>query len=164
MVLRSVLTPLVVLLVLITAGPLSGARGDALRRHRLADGRPRLVTSKRGAIVSGRNLAPGSRVAGSVTITNAGSAAGVFALSGTVRGSRRLAGYLELTVRELRRTTSRVVYSGSLARFHAVKLGVIRPGRAQRFRFSVRFQSNAPNSLQRQRTTANFAWRAVQFP
>jgi hypothetical protein len=162
MALRSILTPLFVLLVLASAAPLSGATGGDPKRPRIAHARPHLVASKRGAIVSGRNLAPGDRVAGSVTITNRGARAGSFALRGTVRASRRLAEHLVLTVRERRRGAWRVVYSGSLIRFHAVKLGVIRRGQARIFRFSVLFRSSAPNRLQRQRTTVDFTWTAVQ--
>jgi len=162
MVLRSILTLLLVLLVLGSAGPLSGANAGDPTRRRPADGRVHLVASKRGAIVSGRNLAPGDRVAGSVTITNTGALPGSFTLRRTLRGSRRLADHLVLTMRERRRRTSRVVYFGSLARFHAVKLGAIGPGRARTFHFSVSFRSSVPNRLQRHRASVDFRWRAVQ--
>lgn len=162
MALRSILTPLLVLIVLVAAAPLLGATDGEPKRPRPGHGRLHLVSSKRGAILTGRNLAPGDRVAGSVTITTRGALAGSFALRARVRGSTRLAEHLVLTVRERKRRGSRVVYSGSLARLRAVSLGRIGPRGARTFRFSVWFRSSAPNSLQGRRTTANFTWTAVQ--
>jgi hypothetical protein len=161
MPLRIVLTALVVLALASTAS-LWGAVGGDLKRPRAAHGRLHLVASKRGAILSGRNLAPGDSVAGSVTIRNAGRLSGSFTLHCTLRGSRLLAHYLVLTVRERKRRAPRLAYSGRLARFHTVKLGRIGPGHARTFRFSVSFRSDAPNRLQGLRTTANFTWTAVQ--
>jgi hypothetical protein len=160
MPLRIVLTALVVLALASTAS-LSGAVGGDLKRPGPTHGRLHLVASKRGAIVSGRNLAPGDRVAGSVTIRNAGTLSGSFTLRGKLRGSRQLADYLVLTVRERKRRALRLVYAGRLSRFRAVKLGRIGPGQARTFRLSVAFRSDAPNRLQGLRTTANFTWRAV---
>jgi hypothetical protein len=161
MALRIVLTALVVLALVFTAS-LSGAVGGDLKRPRAAHGRLHLVASKRGAILSGRNLAPGDRIAGSVTIRNAGRLSGSFTLHGRLRGSRQLADYLVLTVRERKRRALRSVYSGRLAQFHAVKLGRIGPAQARTFRFSVLFRTDAPNRLQGQRATASFTWKAVQ--
>jgi len=162
MTLRSILTALLALVVLANAAPLPGATEGKRKRPRLADGRLHLVASKRGAILSGRNLAPGDRVAGAVTIRNTGALAGSFSLTANVRGSRRMADDLVLTVREQRRRGVKVVYSGRLAKFRLAKLGVIRPGQARRFRFAVVFSASAPNSLQGQRASASFTWRADQ--
>jgi hypothetical protein len=160
MSLRSVLPALLALVVLAHAAPLPGAtEGD---QPRLARGRLHLTASKRGAILSGRNLAPGDRAAGAVTIRNAGTLAGSFTLRARVRGSRPIADNLVLTVREQRRRALTVVYSGRLSRFRTVRLGVIRPGQARRFRFAVVFRASAPNSLQGRRASASFTWRAVQ--
>jgi hypothetical protein len=162
MALRSLLTPLLILALLASAAPLLGATGAERKRPRISHGRLQLVASKRGAILAGRNLAPGDRVAGSVTIRNTGKLSGSFRLRGAVRGSRPLATHLFLTVRERTRRTTRPVYSGTLARFRGVRLGTIRRGQARRFRFAVRFDPRAPNSLQGKRTSASFTWRAVQ--
>jgi spore coat-associated protein N len=158
--LRMVLTAFVVLGLASTAS-LWGAV-DHMKRPGPAHGRLHLVSSKRGAILSGRNLAPGDRVDGSVTIRNTGRLAGAFTLRAKLRGSKQLADYLALSVRERTRRTTRLVYSGRLARFRTLKLGAIGPGRARTFRFSVSFRPDAPNRLQRQRSTATFIWRAVQ--
>jgi hypothetical protein len=162
MALRYLLTPLLVLVLLGSAAPLLGATDGERKRPRVAHGRLQLIASKRGAILAGRNLAPGDRVAGAVTITNRGRLAGTFRLRGKVRGSRLLAAHLFLTVRERRRGALRVVYSGTLARFRAARLGTIRRNQTRRFRFTVRFNPRAPNALQGKRTTATFTWKAVQ--
>ena len=163
MALRSLLTPLVVLALLASASPLLGATDGKRKRPRMTHGRLELVASKRGAILAGRNLAPGDRVAGSVTIRNTGELSGSFRLKGTVRGSRPLAAHLFLTVRERTRRTTRPVCSGTLARFRGVRLGTIRRGQTRSFRFAVRFDPHASNLLQGKRTSASFTWRAVQL-
>jgi hypothetical protein len=161
MSLRFVVTVLLVV-ALTSAASLYGAADGGVKRPRPSHQRLHLVASKRGAILSGRNLAPGDRVTGSVTIRNEGARSGSFTLRANLRGSRQLAQHLVLTVRERRRRTARLVYSGSLARFHLVRLGKIGPRQARTFRFAVRFRPNAPNRLQGRRATASFTWRAVQ--
>jgi hypothetical protein len=163
MALRLALAPILVLLALVSAAPLAGANdaGD-VRPYGFARGRLQLTASKQGAILSRRNLAPGDRVAGRLTIANTGTLAGSFTLSGRVRGNRRLAQRLRLTVRELRHGTRSLVYSGTLGGLHAVKLGRIGPGHARTFHFAVVFRSDAPDAMQGLRTTADFTWTAVQ--
>jgi hypothetical protein len=161
MPLRFVLTAFLVV-ALTSAASLYGSVGADVKRPRPSHERLHLVASKRGAILSGRNLGPGDRVAGSVTIRNAGALSGSFTLRAKLRGSRQLAQHLVLTVRERRRRTTKLVYSGSLARFRIVRLGKIGPRQARTFRFAVRFRSSAPNRLQGRRATASFTWRAVQ--
>ena len=150
----------VVLLIAFAVGaPLAGASGSAELTVR---GGPRLTSSKRGAILSGRRLAPGDRRAGVVTITNTGTRAGTFRLRGVVRGSKQLARHLRLTVRERTRGRKRVVYSGTLAGLRQVRLGRIRAGQARRFEFTVSLRVTAPNALQGLRTRTDFTWTAVQ--
>jgi spore coat-associated protein N len=163
MALRLALAPTLVLLALVSAAPLAGANdpGD-VRPSGFAHGRLELTASKQGAILSGRNLMPGDRVSGSLTIANTGSLAGSFTLSGVVRESRRLARHLVLTVRERARGVDSVVYSGSLAGLRAVKLGVFGPGHARTFHFAVSFAAEGSDELQGLRTTADFTWTAVQ--
>ena len=162
MALPSLVTPVLVLVLLASAAPLLGATDSERKGPQVGHGRLQLVASKRGAILTGRNLAPGDRVAGSLTIRNTGALVGSLTLRGKVRGSRPMAAHLLLTVREQRRRGLRIVYSGTLARFRAVRLGTIRRGRSRRFRFTVRFDPRAPNSLQGKRASAAFTWRAVQ--
>jgi hypothetical protein len=135
MTLRAVLPLLLVVLVVASAAPLWSANDRRRQRPGLARGGLHLVASKRGAILSGRNLAPGDRVTGAVTIANRGTLPGSFTLSGKVRGSRPMAANLVLT---------------------------IRPRQARRFRLIVSFRGSAPNALQGRRVTASFTWRAVQ--
>jgi hypothetical protein len=163
MALRLALAPILVLLALVSAAPLAGANdsGD-VHPYGFAHGRLHLAASKQGAILSGRNLVPGDHVSGRLTIANTGTLAGSFTLSGNVRGSKPLAKALTLTVRERSRGAESLVYSGSLAGLHAVRLGVLGPGHARTFRFSVTFRADAPEELQGRRTTAAFTWTAVQ--
>ena len=161
MPLRLALTVLLVV-ALTSAASLHGALGSDVKRPRPSDDRLHLVASKRGAILSGRNLSPGDRVAGSVTIRNAGALSGSFTLRAGLRGSRQLAQHLVVAVRERTPRKTRLVYSGSLARFRTVRLGKIGPHQARTFRFAVRLRSNVPNGLQGRRATASFTWRAVQ--
>jgi hypothetical protein len=167
MPLRLALAPITILVALVSAAPLAGASepGD-VRPHGFAHGRLALAASKQGAILSGHDLVPGDRVAGSLTISNMGTLAGSFTLSGTVRGSALLARSLVLSVREHTRGVESVVYAGSLAGLRAVKLGVIGPDQARHFRFAVTFRSAgshaADRAFQGLRTTAAFSWTAVQ--
>jgi hypothetical protein len=168
MALRLALPPIAILLALVSAAPLAGANDDpgSVRPSGFAHGRLQLASSKQGAILSGHELVPGDRVAGSLTIANTGTLAGSFTLSGLVRGSSALAGRLVLSVRERSRGVDSLVYSGTLADLRAVKLGVLGPGHARNFRFAVTFHSTGSdavdNSLQGLRTTADFTWTAVQ--
>ena len=164
MALRFALAPILVLLALVSAAPLAGANepGD-VSPHGFAHGHLELTASKRGAFLSGRDLVPGDRVAGKLTIANTGTMAGSFTLSGAVRGSGRLAEHLVLTVTERSRGVDSLVYSGSLAGLRAVKLGLIGPGQARTFRFAVKLHSGrAQDGLQGLRTTASFTWTALQ--
>ena len=161
MTLRSAVIPFLLLLVVLTAGPLAVA--NAGKRRDAGRGRVHLVASKRGPILSGRNLAPGRRVAGSATITNTGTRAGSLTLTAVTKRSRLLASRLILRVRERRRGRLRPVYAGTLAGFRRAKLGRIGPSRARTFHFDVVLRSTGnDNRVQGLRTIADFTWTAVQ--
>ncbi len=167
MPLRLALAPITILLALVSAAPLAGANEPGeVNPHGFAHGRLELAASKQGAILSGRDLVPGDRVAGSLTISNMGTLAGSFTLSGKVRGNALLARHLVLSVRERTHGVESLVYKGSLAGLRAVKLGVIGPSQARHFRFAVTFGSTGSNAadgaFQGLRTTAVFSWTAVQ--
>jgi hypothetical protein len=167
MPLRLALAPILVLLALVSAAPLAGANDPGgVSPHGFAHGGLELTASKQGAILFGRDLVPGDRVAGKLTIANTGTLAGSFTLSGSVSGSARLAKHLVLRVRERTRGVDSLVYSGSLAGLRAVKLGLIGPAQARTFRFAVTFRSTGSHALdgsfQGLRTSADFTWTAVQ--
>lgn len=163
MPLRLAFPPILVLLALVSATPLAGANDPGgVQPYGFANGRLQLSASRQGAILSGRDLVPGDRVSGRLTIANTGTLAGSFTLSGNVRGSIALAEQLKLDVREWRHGVESRVYSGPLADLHAVKLGVIGPAHARTFRFAVELPVDRPNELQGERTTADFTWTAVQ--
>jgi hypothetical protein len=163
MALRLALAPILVLLALVSAAPLAGANEPGeVQPYGFAHGRLQLAASKQGAILSGRDLVPGDRVSGRLTIANTGTLAGSFTLSGAARGSKALARHLTLTVREWRHGAESLVYRGGLTGLRAVKLGLIGPGHARTFHFSVVFSADAPDAVQGLRTHADFTWTAVQ--
>jgi spore coat-associated protein N len=163
MALRLALAPMLVLLALVSATPLAGANEPGnVSPYGFAHGHLELTASKGGAILSGRDLVPGDRVAGKLTIANTGTLAGSFTLSGAVRGSGRLAEHLVLTVSERNRGVDSLLYSGSLAGLRAVELGLIGPAQARTFRFTVSLPATGAPGLQGLRTTASFTWTAVQ--
>jgi hypothetical protein len=152
-----------VVLMLLAAAPLAGASSEAeLTQARPVHGGLHLKSSKRGAILTGRRMRPGSRRSGIVTIANTGRLNGRLTLRRRLHGSKRLARQLRLIVRERRRAKTRVVYSGTLAGLHKLRLGVIGAGRSRTFSFTVSLRASAPNSLQGLRTSADFVWTAVQ--
>ena len=164
MALRLALAPILVVLALVSASPLPGANGPggAIEPAAFAHGRVELTASKQGAILSSRGLAPGDRVSGSLTIANTGTLAGSFTLSGGVQGSARLAGRLQLTVREQTHGLESRVFSGRLSGLRAVRLGLIGPGQARTFRFAVLLPASAGDDFQGLWTSADFSWTAVQ--
>jgi spore coat-associated protein N len=163
MALRLAFAPTLVVLALVSAAPLgASAPVGSVRAHGFAHGSLELAASRQGAILAGRNLMPGDRVSGAITIANTGTMAGAFTLSGLVRGSGRLAEELVLIVRERAYGVDSLVYAGSLAGLRAVKLGLIGPAQARTFRFSVRVPASAERAVQGLRTSADFSWTAVQ--
>src|SRR4051794_38523839 len=101
MALRLALVPNLLLPPPLSPAPLAGANGPGeIAPHGFAHGGLELASSKQGAILCGRDLVPGDRVSGSLTIANTGTITGSFTLSGTIRGSRQLARHLVLTIRE----------------------------------------------------------------
>jgi len=117
------------------------------------------------AVLVAQNLAPGQEQAGEVTVTNAGDAAGGFALgtSGLTDAGAPLSGVLELAVDDL--TAGRGVYSGPLSGLGSVALGTLAQGEAHRYRFTVGFPGGRPDSVdnayQGASTAVTFVWSAT---
>ena len=120
------------------------------------------------AIMTARDLVPGSRVEGSVEITNVGDAAGDFRL--TVAdvvdtpgpGGGELSGRLHLTVHES--GADEPVFSGPLDQLDA-SLGRWQPGEANTFDFVVELPDSGDGTdddYQRSKVTATFVWDAIQ--
>jgi hypothetical protein len=114
------------------------------------------------AVLVAQDLAPGDARAGEVTVTNAGDAAGPFALSaaGLVDAGAPLSGVLELAVHDV--TAGRTVYAGALTGLRTVALGTLAQGEAHRYRFTVSFpggrQASADNAYQSASTVVTFVW------
>jgi hypothetical protein len=139
----------------------AGDRARALVVSAQATG-PLVANDRDGsAILSADALAPGQLRTGEVTISNAGDAAGTFALSAS-GASGPLAAILDLTVVDTTRATT--VFAGKLATFRRADLGPFAPGAARRYRFELAYPVGPPavdNLLQGVSTSVQFDWNAV---
>ncbi len=120
------------------------------------------------AIMTARDLVPGSRVEGTVELTNVGDAVGDFRLSVAevvdTPGPRggELSGRLHLTVHES--GTDGPVFSGPLDRLDA-SLGQWQPGETHTFDFVVELPESSDGTdddYQHSKVTATFVWDAIQ--
>lgn len=115
------------------------------------------------AIFSLSNIKPGDTVNGTLTITNTGSLPASFGLTETSSVNGFGSGDLSLVITNT--TTSTVVYSGEFGGLEdnaRQSLGVVQPGVANSYRFSVTLADNAPNTDQGKTATAGYAWDSVQ--
>jgi len=107
----------------------------------------------------------GDSVTGTVTITNTGTLAGVYSLSGSTTGSAPLASQLNLKVyKDVDGGTA--LYDGSLGAVSSAALGTFAAGEAHTFYFHVTFPTTGTdagdNVLQGLATSTTFTWSATQ--
>jgi spore coat-associated protein N len=108
----------------------------------------------------------GDTATGSVTITNTGTLAGAYTLSGSSSGSSALSSQLNLKVyKDVDGGTA--LYDGSLGGFSSVALGTFAAnGDAHTFYFHVSFPSTGSdagdNALQGLSASETFTWSATQ--
>ncbi|HXV58695.1 MAG TPA: TasA family protein [Gaiellaceae bacterium] len=143
-----------------TATPVS------ISSNSFAAGTLEMSRSGSGAVLSAGAMAPGDEADGSVTITNTGSLAGDYELSGEASGD--LADALELELyKDDDGQAGAKLYDGSLADFDSVDLGVFAAdGGSHTFYFHVSFPSTGSdagdNALQGTSASATFTWSATQ--
>jgi hypothetical protein len=130
-----------------------------------ASGTLTMTRSGSGAILSASAMKIGDTVAGSVTITNTGTLAGVYSLTGSTSGSAALAAQLNLKVyKDVDGGTA--LYNGSLAGISSAALGTFAPGDAHIFYVHVTLPTTGTdagdNVLQGLSASTTFTWSATQ--
>jgi spore coat-associated protein N len=125
-----------------------------------------MTRSGTGAIFSADAMKIGDTATGSVTITNTGSVAGAYTLSGSNSGSSVLADQLTLEIyKDVDGGTP--IYDGALNGFSSVSLGTFAAdGGAHTYDFHVTLPTTGSdagdNALQGVSTSETFTWSATQ--
>jgi spore coat-associated protein N len=126
-----------------------------------------MTRSGSGAILSASAMKIGDTAAGSVTITNTGTLAGVYTLAGSTTGSSALAGQLQLKIYADADNAGTPVYSGALSGLSSVSLGTFTAnGDAHTYYFHVSLPTTGSdagdNAFQGLSAAATFSWSATQ--
>ena len=119
-----------------------------------------------GAIFNASAMKIGDTATGSVTITNTGTLAGAYALSGATSGSSVLTAQLNLTIYKDVDGGS-AIYTGALGSLSSAALGTFAAnGDAHTFFFHISFPSTGTdagdNALQGLSASTTFTWTATQ--
>jgi hypothetical protein len=159
---RSRVALVIAALGLFVAACLVGDHGAA----RAAVGQPTgpLVANDRGdgAVLVAQGLRPGESRMGEVTVTNAGDAAGAFALGSetTSYSGAPLSNMLDLAVEDVTPGRARTVaYVGKLGSVSNVALGTMAQDEQHRYRFTVTLPLSAGNVYQAASAAVTFVWR-----
>ena len=141
------------------------ATPTAIGSNAFASGTLSMTRSGSGAIFNASAMKIGDSVTGSVTITNAGTLAGVYSLAGSTTGSAPLASQLNLKVYKDVDGVS-ALYDGSLGSISSAALGTFAAGESHTFYFHVTFPSTGTdagdNLLQGLAASTTFTWSATQ--
>ena len=143
------------------------ATPTSISNNAFATGVLTMSRSGSGAVLSASGMKIGDTVNGSVTITNTGTLAGSYTLSGSNSGSAALAGQLQLKIYEDTDNSGTAVYSGSLSGLSSASLGTFAAnGDAHTFYFHVSLPSagsdTADNAFQGLSTSETLTWSATQ--
>ena len=141
------------------------ATPTTIASNAFASGTLTMSRSGSGAIFSSAAMKIGETATGSVTITNTGSLAGAYTLSGTSSGSAALAGQLHLALyKDVDGGTA--IYNGPLGTFSASLGTFAADGGAHTFYFHVSLPSTGTdagdNALQGLSADETFTWSATQ--
>jgi len=151
------------LTIVLWIAPALAASGSNLRIER---GRLNVSRSTTGPALALDRLAIGGRQTSSTTITNSGSVAAVYTLSGSLGGDRKLIRRLRLTIVGSGPRGTATLFAGSLASFRPLNLGRLGVGEARTFSFRLAFPSTGSdvgdNALQGLAASLRFTWSAVQ--
>lgn len=122
------------------------------------------TNSKDGAAIFNlSNLKPGDTLNGSLTLTNTGSLPADFGLTEVSSANAFTGDNLSLTITNT--TTGTSVYSGTfggLVDGARSDLGVVQPGVANTFTFTVKLAATTPNADQGKTASATYQWDSVQ--
>ena len=124
-----------------------------------------MTRSGSGAVFTSSAMKIGDTAAGSVTITNTGTLAGAYTLTGSSSGNASLAAQLHLTLyKDVDGGTA--IYDGSLGSLSASLGTFAANGGAHTFYFHVSFPSTGSdagdNALQGLSASEDFTWSATQ--
>jgi len=117
-----------------------------------------------GAIFDLTGLKPGDTLNGSLTLTNTGSLPASFGLTETSSTNGFSGDNLVLTITNT--TTGSTVYTGTfggLVDGTRTDLGVVEPGVATTYRFTVKLATATPNADQGKSASAAYQWDSVQL-
>lgn len=165
---RKVLLPLTVLLA---AGALAAGSSATFTSassntvSSVTSGTLQHINSKNGqAIFNLAGIKPGDTLDGSLTITNTGSLPANFGLTEVSSDSTFTGEHLTLSITNT--TTGDQVYSGAFGGLEDGRrndLGVVEPGVANTYTFSVTLAQSTPNSQQGKTASAVYSWDSVQL-
>jgi spore coat-associated protein N len=141
------------------------ATPTTIASNAFASGTLTMTRSGSGAIFSSQSMKIGETATGSVTITNTGTLAGAYTLSGSSSGSAALASQLHLTLyKDVDGGTA--IYDGSLGTFSASLGTFAADGGSHTFYFHVSLPSTGSdagdNLLQGLSADETFTWSAAQ--
>jgi hypothetical protein len=169
---RSPVVILVLASALMLLGLTAAAEPSAPALRMASSGTLELSNSLDGAaVLTARNMSPGSSASGTVAVSNTGSVDGTFSLSqanladtpGPLGG--RLSDRVELTVEEISNggSTAQSVYTGVLSGLGSRGLGTLRAGQARSYRFTVDFPEGGAvdNLFQSASLKVDYVWAAT---
>lgn len=110
------------------------------------------------------NLKPGDTLNGSLTLTNTGSLPAAFSLTETTSSNGFTGSNLSLTITNT--TTGASVYTGTfggLVDGAKTDIGVVQPGVANNYTFTVKLASTTTNDDQGKSASAAYKWDSVQL-
>ena len=141
------------------------ATPTSIASNAFASGQLTMTRTGSGAIFNASAMKIGDSVTGSVTITNAGTLAGVYSLAGSTTGSAPLASQLNLKIyKDIDNGTA--LYDGALNAITSASLGTSLAGEAHVFYFHVTFPTTGTdagdNVLQGLAVSTTFTWSATQ--
>ncbi len=141
------------------------ATPTTISSNAFASGSLTMTRSGSGAIFNSAAMKIGDTATGSVTITNTGTLAGAYTLTGSSSGNAALANQLHLTLyKDVDGGTP--IYNGSLGTFSAALGTFAAGGDAHTFYFHVSLPSTGSdagdNALQGLSASEDFTWSATQ--
>ena len=121
-------------------------------------------TKDGGAVFNLTNMKPGDTLNGSLTLTNTGSLPATFSLTETASTNGFTGDNLSLVITNT--TTGTPVYSGTfggLVDGTKNDLGVVQPGVANTYKFTVKLATTTPNADQGKTASASYQWDSIQL-
>jgi len=144
------------------------ATPTTITNNAFSSGSLMMTRSGSGAVFSAAAMKIGDSTSGSVTITNTGTLAGVYTLSGSSSGSASLAGELHVVIyKDTDGDIASKLYDGSLSGLGSLALGTFAAsGGAHTFYFHVDLPSTGTdagdNAFQGLSATESLTWSATQ--